>query len=94
MPDYKLKNGKIVTVKEEDVQSFMNSKHGDGAVLIEAEETKPVKTKAVATETAPVTAVNKAVDTDLASENGSSEPLSNEQAVSTTSKEQVTSLVL
>jgi hypothetical protein len=80
MPDYKLKNGKIVTVKEEDVQSFMNSKHGDGAVLIEAEETKPVKTKAVATETAPVTAVNKAVDTDLASENGSSEPLSNEQA--------------
>ena len=36
-------------------------------------ETKPVKTEAVATETAPVTAVNEAVDTDLASENGSSE---------------------
>ena len=68
MPDYKLKNGKIVTVKEEDVQSFMSSKHGDGAVLIEAKETKPVKTEAVATETAPVTAVNEAVDTDLASE--------------------------
>ena len=34
---------------------------------------KPVKTEAVATETAPVTAVNEAVDTDLASENGSSE---------------------
>ena len=29
---------------------------------------KPVKTEAVATETAPVTAVNEAVDTDLASE--------------------------
>jgi hypothetical protein len=31
-------------------------------------EIKPVKTEAVATETAPVTAVNEAVDTDLASE--------------------------
>ena len=72
MPDYKLKNGEIVTVKEEDVQSFMNSKHGNGAVLIETEEVElaePVKTEAVATETAPVTAVNEAVDTDLASEN-------------------------
>ena len=37
MPDYKLKNGEIVTVKEEDVQSFMGSKHSDEAVLIEVE---------------------------------------------------------
>ena len=49
MPDYKLKTGRTVTVKEEDVQSFMDSKYGDGAVLIEAEETKPVKTKGSAT---------------------------------------------
>ena len=34
---------------------------------------KPAKTEAVATETAPVTAVNEAVDTELASGNGSSE---------------------
>ena len=40
-------------------------------------ETKPVKTEAVATETAPVTAVNEAVDTDLASEDISSESQNN-----------------
>ena len=38
---------------------------------------KPVKTEAVATETAPVTAVNEAVDTDLASEDISSESQNN-----------------
>jgi hypothetical protein len=48
MPDYRLKNGKIVTVKEEDIQSFMSSKLGNGAVLIE-EEVKPVKTEGSAT---------------------------------------------
>jgi hypothetical protein len=73
MPDYRLKNGKIVTVKEEDVQSFMNSKHGEGAVLIEVKETKPVKTEAVAKKDATVTAVNEVIDTGLASENGSLE---------------------
>ncbi len=37
---------------------------------------EPAKTEAVATETAPVTAENQAVDTGLESENGSSEPQS------------------
>ena len=72
MPDYRLKNGKIVTVKEEDIQSFMSSKLGNGAVLIE-EEVKPVKTEAVAKKDAPVTAVNEVIDTGLASVNTSSE---------------------
>ena len=36
-------------------------------------EIKPAKTEAVATETAPVTAENQAVSTDLVSENGSSD---------------------
>ena len=35
MPDYRLKNGTVWTVKDKDIESFMNSEHGKGATLIE-----------------------------------------------------------
>ena len=38
MPDYKLKNGQVVTVRDEDIDSFLSSKHGDGAIIVEALE--------------------------------------------------------
>ena len=73
MPYYRLKSGKLINVPENLLEDFKSSEQFEGAVLIE-EEVKPVKTEAVATEDASVTAM------DSASENGSSEPLSNEQA--------------
>ena len=69
MYKYKLSSGEIVTVEDKYIEAFRSSKDFEGAVLLEG----PVKTEAVATETAPVTAVNQAVDTGLASENGSSD---------------------
>ena len=73
MPYYRLKSGKLINVPENLLEDFKSSEQFEGAVLVE-EEVKPVKTEAVATEDASVTAM------DSASENGSSEPLSNEQA--------------
>ena len=73
MPYYRLKSGKLINVPENLLEDFKSSEQFEGAVLIE-EEVKPVKTEAVATEDASVTAM------DSASENGSSEPLSNKQA--------------
>jgi hypothetical protein len=79
MPYYRLKSGKLINVSDDLLEEFKASERFEGAVLIE-EETKPVKTEAVATETASVTAVDEAVDTDSILENGSLEPVSNEQA--------------
>jgi hypothetical protein len=73
MPYYRLKSGKLINVPENLLEDFKSSEQFEGAVLIE-EEVKPVKTEAVATEDASVTAM------DSASENGSLEPLSNKQA--------------
>ena len=64
MYKYKLSNGEIVLVEDKNIEAFKSSKDFEGAVLLEG----PAKTEAVATETAPVTAENQAVDTGLASE--------------------------
>ena len=69
MYKYKLSNGEIVTVEDKHIEAFRSSKDFEGAVLLEG----PVKTEAVATETAPVTAGNQAVDTGSNSADGSLE---------------------
>ena len=75
MPDYKLKSGDIVFVASADVDSFL--KNNEGATLVETKVEVPKKTVDPvvvdqATESKEVTGSNL--------ENGSSEPLSNEQA--------------
>ena len=69
MPKYRLSSGKIVTVSDENVEAFLNSKDSIGAELINEE----AKTEAVATEAAPATAEKEAVDGDLALEDTSLE---------------------
>lgn len=75
MPDYKLKSGDIVFVASADVDSFL--KNNEGATLVETKVEVPKKTKDPvvvdqAAESKEVTGSNL--------ENGSLEPLSNEQA--------------
>ncbi len=83
MPKYKLSTGEVIFVKDQDVELFLKSKESEGAVVVQEE----AKTEAVATETAPVTAGDQAVDTGLVSENGSSELSSDESKKNiTTSK--------
>ena len=82
MYKYKLSNGKIVTVEDKHIEAFRSSKDFEGAVLLEG----PAKIEAVATEAAPVTAVNQAVGTGLESEVTSSDfqspdPVTEEQAL-------------
>ena len=72
MPDYRLLDGRIITVKEEDVASFMNSKLGLGSMLIPVEEVVPAKTLG------PVDVdpnIGLQENTGSGLENGSSEPV-------------------
>ena len=59
-----------MTELEEIIQRMIDAGESEEniKIVIESYQANPVKTEAVATETAPVTAVNEAVDTDLASE--------------------------
>ena len=67
MPKYRLSDNSVIDLEgysQEAIDFFLEE--NEDAVLVK--DNDPVKTEAVATETAPVTAVNEAVDTDLASE--------------------------
>lgn len=62
-----------MTELEEIIQKMIDAGESEENIKMvienyKADKVEPVKTKAVATEAAPVTAVNEAVDTDLASE--------------------------
>ena len=69
MPDYRLKNGTVWTVKDKDIESFMNSEHGKGATLIE----DPSAKKEGPADVDPVVAPSNDTGSNLV--DGSLEPL-------------------